>query len=164
MDSSFLLPNSSTFFTISHQNPVSMSSACLPPPTTFLQLLETNPIFSVFLWICQIWTFHINGIIQYVVNSVWLLSLIIMLSELLHVAFYGCIILNQRNQRSSCQHPLDHRTARGFQKNIYFCFIDYDKAFDCADHNKLCKILRDRKTRSPYLPPVKPVCKSRSNS
>ena len=117
-----------------------MSSACLPPPTTFLQLLETNPIFSVFLWICQIWTFHINGIIQYVVNSVWLLSLIIMLSELLHVAFYGRIILNQRNQRSSCQHPLDHRTARGFQKNIYFCFIDSAKAFDFVDHNKLWKI------------------------
>ena len=30
--------------------------------------------------------------------------------------------------------------AREFQKNIYFCFIDYDKAFDCADHNKLWKI------------------------
>ena len=32
--------------------------------------------------------------------------------------------------------------AREFQKNIYFCFIDYDKAFDCVDHNKLCKILK----------------------
>ena len=31
--------------------------------------------------------------------------------------------------------------ARQFQKNIYFCFIDYIKAFDCVDHNKLCKIL-----------------------
>ena len=31
--------------------------------------------------------------------------------------------------------------AREFQKNIYFCFIDYAKAFDCVDHNKLCKIL-----------------------
>ena len=30
-----------------------------------------------------------------------------------------------------------------FQKNIYFCFIDYDKAFDCVDHNKLWKILRE---------------------
>ena len=30
--------------------------------------------------------------------------------------------------------------AKEFQKNIYFCFIDYDKAFDCADHNKLWKI------------------------
>ena len=33
--------------------------------------------------------------------------------------------------------------AREFQKNIYFCFIDYAKAFDCVDHNQLCKILRD---------------------
>ena len=32
--------------------------------------------------------------------------------------------------------------AREFQKNIYFCFIDYSKAFDCADHNKLWKILK----------------------
>ena len=33
--------------------------------------------------------------------------------------------------------------ARGFQKNIYFCFIDYVKAFDCVDHNKLWKILKE---------------------
>ena len=33
--------------------------------------------------------------------------------------------------------------AREFQKNIYFCFIDYDKAFDCVDHNKLWKIMKE---------------------
>ena len=33
-----------------------------------------------------------------------------------------------------------------FQKNIYFCFIDYVKAFDCVDHNKLCKILKEMRT------------------
>ena len=33
--------------------------------------------------------------------------------------------------------------AREFQKNIYFCFIDYDKAFDCVDHNRLWKILQE---------------------
>ena len=33
--------------------------------------------------------------------------------------------------------------ARKFQKNIYFCFIDYTKAFDCVDHNKLWKILKE---------------------
>ena len=33
--------------------------------------------------------------------------------------------------------------ARNFQKNIYFCFIDYSKAFDCVDHIKLCKILQE---------------------
>ena len=53
--------------------------------------------------------------------------------------------------------------ARRFQKNI-FCFIDYAKAFDCVDHNKLWKILKDGNTRLPYLPPEKSVCKSRSNS
>ena len=48
----------------------------------------------------------------------------------------------QRNKRSNCQHLLDHR-IREFQKNIYFCFIDYAKAFDCVDHNKLWKILKE---------------------
>ena len=33
--------------------------------------------------------------------------------------------------------------ATEFQKNMYFCFIDYAKAFDCVDHNKLCKILKE---------------------
>ena len=33
--------------------------------------------------------------------------------------------------------------ARELQKNIYFCFIDYAKAFDYVDHNKLCKILKE---------------------
>ena len=33
--------------------------------------------------------------------------------------------------------------ARKFQKNIYFCFIDYAKAFDCVDHNKLCNVLQE---------------------
>ena len=50
------------------------------------------------------------------------------------------------------------------RKNIYFCFIDYSKAFDCLDHNKLWKILKQGNTRTPYLPPEKSVCRSRSNS
>ena len=36
--------------------------------------------------------------------------------------------------------------ARGFQKNIYFCFVDYAKAFDCVNHNKLWKILKEMGT------------------
>ena len=39
--------------------------------------------------------------------------------------------------------------AREFQKNIYFCFIDYAKAFDCVDHNKLWKILKHAITKIP---------------
>ena len=35
------------------------------------------------------------------------------------------------------------KKGRKFQKNIYFCFIDYAKAFDCVDHNKLWKILKE---------------------
>ena len=54
--------------------------------------------------------------------------------------------------------------ARGFQKNIYLCFIEYTVAYDYVDHNKLWKILRDENTRPPYLPPEKSVCRSRSNS
>ena len=54
--------------------------------------------------------------------------------------------------------------AREFQKNIYFCFIDYAKAFDCVDHNKLENSSRDGNTRPPYLPPQKSVCRSGSNS
>ena len=44
-----------------------------------------------------------------------------------------------------------------FQKNIYFCFIDYAKAFDCVDHNKLENSERDGNTRIPYLPLEKSV-------
>ena len=55
-------------------------------------------------------------------------------------------------------------TAREFQKNIYFCFIDYAKAFDCVDHNKLENSERDGNTRPPDLPLQKPICKSGSNS
>ena len=52
-----------------------------------------------------------------------------------------------------------------FQKNIYFCFIDYTKAFDCVDHNKLWKILQEMgNTRPPDLPPEKSVCRSGNNS
>ena len=54
--------------------------------------------------------------------------------------------------------------AREFQKNIYFCFIDYDKAFDCVNHNKLENSERDGNTRPPDLPPELSVCRSRSNS
>ena len=55
-------------------------------------------------------------------------------------------------------------TARDFQKNIYFCFIDYAKAFDCVDHNKLENSERDGNTRLPNLTLEKPVCRSGSNS
>ena len=56
------------------------------------------------------------------------------------------------------------KKAREFQKNIYFCFVDYAKGFDCVDHNKLENSSRDGNTRPSYLPPEKSVCRSRINS
>ena len=52
--------------------------------------------------------------------------------------------------------------AREFQKNIYFCFIDYAKAFDCVDHVENSE--RDGNTRPPDLPLEKFVFRSGSNS
>ena len=43
----------------------------------------------------------------------------------------------------NCQYLLDLRKSKGIPKKIYFCFIDYAKAFHCVDHNKLWKILKE---------------------
>ena len=56
------------------------------------------------------------------------------------------------------------KKTREFQKNIYFCFIDYAKAFDCVDHNKLDNSERDGNTTPPDLRLEKSVCRSGSNS
>ena len=54
--------------------------------------------------------------------------------------------------------------AREFQKNTYFCFIDYAKAFECVDHNKVKNPERDGNNRPPDLPLEKPICRAGSNS
>ena len=56
------------------------------------------------------------------------------------------------------------KKAREYKKNIYFCFIDYAKAFDCVGHIKLWKILKVGNTRPADLPLEKPICRSGSNS
>ena len=56
------------------------------------------------------------------------------------------------------------KKAREFQKNIYFCLIDYVKALGCVDHNKLENFKRDGNTRPPDLPLDKSVFMSGSNS
>ena len=56
------------------------------------------------------------------------------------------------------------KKARWFQKNIYFCILDYTKVFDCVDHHKLKNSLRDGNNLPPVRPPEKSVCRSRSNS
>ena len=43
----------------------------------------------------------------------------------------------------NCQNPLDHQKSKRVPENIYFCFIDYGKSFDCVDHKKLWKILKE---------------------
>ena len=63
--------------------------------------------------------------------------------ELRTSRYTSWIYKRQRNQRSNCQHPLDHRKSKGISKNIYFCFIDCTKAFDCVDHNTVWKILKE---------------------
>ena len=56
------------------------------------------------------------------------------------------------------------KKARNFQKNIYYCFMDYAKAFDCVDHNKVENFERDGNIGPPDLPLEKSVCRSRSKS
>ena len=49
----------------------------------------------------------------------------------------------QRNQTSNCQHPLDHRKSKRVPEKHLLHFIDYAKAFDCVEQNKLWKILKE---------------------
>jgi len=56
---------------------------------------------------------------------------------------FKLVLEKQRNQRSNSQHVLIIEKAREFQKNIYFSFIDYAKAFDCVDHHKLWKVQKE---------------------
>ena len=67
-----------------------------------------------------------------------------------------------RDQIANIRWIIEKATA--FQKNIYFCFIDYPKAFEYVDHNKLAISSRDRNTRPPYLPPEKSICRLRINN
>ena len=48
-----------------------------------------------------------------------------------------------RGTRSNCQHLLAHWKSERVPENLYFCFIDYTKDFDCVDHNKMWKILKE---------------------
>ena len=61
--------------------------------------------------------------------------------------------------------PTGSVTKQEFQKNIYFYFIDYAKTFDCVDHHKLWKILKEMGIPDHLnLPPEKSECRLRSNS
>ena len=57
-----------------------------------------------------------------------------------------CALTSEKAEEPELKSPNIHwiiKKARELQKNIYFCFIDYDKAFDCVDHSKLWKILKE---------------------
>ena len=56
---------------------------------------------------------------------------------------FKLVLKRQRNQRSNCQHLLTHQKSRKVSEKIYFCCIDYVKAFDCVDHNKLWENLKE---------------------
>ena len=56
------------------------------------------------------------------------------------------------------------KKAREFQKNIYFCFTDYTKVFDCGSQQTVENSERDGNAKPPNLPSEKSVCRSRSNS
>ena len=87
---------------------------------------------------------------------------------------FKLVLEKAEDQRSKCQHPLDHRKRKRIPENTYFCFIDYAKAFNCVYHNKLLKILKqmgigslglpERSGSPPDLPLEKPVCRSGINS
>ena len=86
-------------------------------------------------------------------NFLTLLRLTLLYSKFLKIFSDGLISemmeknlpfgVRQRNQRSNCQHPLDHQKSKTVPEKHLFLFIDYAKAFDCVDHNKLWKILRE---------------------
>ena len=57
---------------------------------------------------------------------------------------FNLVLEKAEEPEINCQHPLDHRKSKRIsEKNNYFCFCDYAKTFDCVDHKKLWKILKE---------------------
>ena len=78
--------------------------------------------------------------------------------------FQMFMLVFEKAEEPEIKLPTSAGSSREFQKNIYFCFIDYAKAFDCVDQNKLKNSERDGNSRPPDVPPEKSVYRSRSNS
>ena len=85
------------------------------------------------------------------------------LQQYVNCVMFKLVLEKQRNQRSNCLHPLDHGKSKRVPEKLYFCFIDYVKAFDSVDHNKLDNSERGGNTRPPDLPLEKFVCRSGNN-
>ena len=82
----------------------------------------------------------------YLTQNVWISSISKLMLKILQARLQVCEpwpFRWQRNQRSNCYHPLDHWKSKSVPENIYILFIDYAKVFDCVDHNKLWKILKE---------------------
>ena len=69
----------------------------------------------------------------------------------------------QRNQRSNCQHQLNHQKGKRIPEK-HLLFIDYAKFFDCVDHNKLWKILKEMGIPDDLTCLLRNLCRSSSNS
>ena len=70
----------------------------------------------------------------------------------------------QRNQRSNCQHPLDHQKSKGIpEKHLLLLYWLCYNLWLCGSQQTVEQSSRDENIRLPYLPPEKPVCRSRSN-
>ena len=107
-------------------------------PTDVGNLIPGSSAFSKFSLNIWKFTFHILAIkcsksFKPGFNSTW--------TE--NFQMFKLDLKRQRNQGSNCRHLLDHQKSKRVPENIYFCFIDYAKAFDCMDHNKLWKILQE---------------------
>ena len=98
---------------------------------------------------------YIRKIISFKINS---------FAHNLSTHYVRIIIQNVKKENNYANIHWIIEKVEEFQKSNYFCFIDYAKAFDCVDHNKLENSERDRNTRPPDLPPEKSVCRSRGNS
>ena len=110
-------------------------------------ILSFKPAFplSTFTFIKKLFTSFLFSAVS-VVSSAYLRLLIsLLVSAICEPRNSRCsswILERQRNQISNCQHPLYHRANKRVAENIYFCFINYTKTFDCVDHNKLWKLLK----------------------
>ena len=65
------------------------------------------------------------------------------LQQYVNFQMFKLVLENAEELEINCQHLLDHRKSKRVPEKIYFCFIDYAKAFDCVDHNQLWEILKD---------------------
>ena len=73
----------------------------------------------------------------------------------------NCVLMREWKNTSNWQQSLAHKKTRGFQKNVYFCFIDYAKAFDCVETTNFGKLNEMQVPEDLF--PKKLVCRSRSN-